>query len=79
LRCSHHVDVVKLEPDHLVGLDGVRDAFGKGRIGETKAVLGAPQLDITSSTAQFDSPNGPNELRERVDTLTTFLYLAPRF
>jgi len=23
------------------------------RIGETKAVLGAPQLDITSSTAKF--------------------------
>jgi hypothetical protein len=55
---------VKLEPDHLVGLDGVRDAFGKGRIGETKAVLGAPQLDITSSTAQLGTQLEPDGLRE---------------
>jgi len=33
------------------------------RIGETKAVLGAPQLDITSSTAKFGLPNAPDGLR----------------
>ena len=35
------------------------------RIGETKAVLGAPQLDITSSTAKFGSQHAPNGLRDR--------------
>jgi hypothetical protein len=34
------------------------------RIGKTKAVSGAPQVDITSSTAQFASRNGPSGLRE---------------
>jgi hypothetical protein len=34
------------------------------RIGETKAVLGAPQLDITSGTAQLGTQLEPDGLRE---------------
>jgi NAD(P)-dependent dehydrogenase (short-subunit alcohol dehydrogenase family) len=44
--------------------EGLEHQLVMPRIGETMAVLDAPQLDITSGTAKFGSQHAPNGLRE---------------